>query len=119
MTWDPTQKTIGAPSLTTRDVTGSNQVAVVGELADEEGPIPTFPPLQLDEFGRIIPISDDERRARMRAASRVLAAFDKLPDEDAPDSTAKMMRNIDAERPPGEKLFELKKGASAWHGPGS
>jgi hypothetical protein len=53
-------------------------------LFDEQGPIPTFPPLRLDEHGRIIPISEEERRARHSAALRALRALDALPDDDPP-----------------------------------
>ena len=76
------------------------------DLVDEQGPIPTFPPRELDEHGRLVPISEEERRARARAASRALAALDALPDEDAPETEEEMMRGIDSHRPPGQKLFE-------------
>ena len=75
-------------------------------LFDDEGPIPTFPPRQFDEEGRLIPLSDEERRARARTAARALAALDRLPDEDPPGTNEAMMRGIDAHRTPGQKLFE-------------
>jgi hypothetical protein len=85
---------------------GSNGLQPAPELYDEDGPIPTFPPLALDEHGRLIPLSAEERAARHRAAIRALAALDKLPDDDPPDVMIEMMRGIDARRPPGQELFE-------------
>jgi hypothetical protein len=74
-------------------------------LRDAEGPIPTFPPRALDAQGRLVPISAEERRERSRAAIRALKAIESLPD-DPPGTTEEMMRGIDANRPPGSKLFE-------------
>jgi hypothetical protein len=76
------------------------------ELYDEMGLIPTFPPPKVDEFGRLLPISDEERAARHSAAMRALAALDKLPDNDPPDAFVEMMRGLDSRRPPGYKHFE-------------
>src|SRR5689334_18833759 len=76
------------------------------ELVDDRGPIPTFPPLALDEQGRLITPSPEERAARHDAAIRALAALDQLPDDDPPDTEIEMMRGIDALRSPGRKLFE-------------
>jgi hypothetical protein len=76
------------------------------ELFDELGLIPSFPPLAVDEYGRILSISDGERTARHSAAMRTLAAPDKLADNDPPDVTVEMMRGIDSRRPAGQKLFE-------------
>jgi hypothetical protein len=87
-------------------VAGSGGNGLEPELCDEDGPIPTFPPLALDERGRLIPITPEERTARHRAAMRALAALDKLPDDDPPDAVIEMMRGIDSRRPPGQKLFE-------------
>jgi hypothetical protein len=72
----------------------------------QTGQSPRFPPRQLDEHGQLIPISDEERRARTSAAVRALAALDALPDEDPPETEEAMMRGIDSHRPPGQKLFE-------------
>lgn len=74
-------------------------------LVDDEGPIPTFPPRRRDASGRLEPISDEERRARIRAGVRALAAIDKL-DRDPPGSNEEVWRAIDSHRPPGRKLFE-------------
>jgi hypothetical protein len=76
------------------------------DLSDAQGPIPTFPPRALDEHGRLIPLSDEERRARSEAAVRALKAIRDRPDDDPPGTTERMMRGIDANRPPGRKLFE-------------
>jgi hypothetical protein len=86
-------------------VTGAEREPAL-ELCDDQGPIPTFPPRKLDEHGRLIPISPEERAARHAAAIRALAALDKLPDDDPPDVTIQMMRGIASRRPPGQKIFE-------------
>ena len=64
-----------------------------------------FPARQLDEHGRIIPISEEERRCSplSRAGGQGL---DALPDDDPPGTEIGMMRGIDSHRPPGQKLFE-------------
>jgi len=81
-------------------------IATVAPLCDEQGPIPTFPPRQLDERGRLIRLSPAERKARSEAAIRALKAIRVRPDDDPPDIEERMMRGIDANRPPGRKLFE-------------
>ena len=78
----------------------------VPELADDQGPIPTFPALSLDGHGRLISPTPEEREARHVAALRALAELDRRPDDDPPDTEVEMMRGIDAHRPPGRKLFE-------------
>jgi hypothetical protein len=42
------------------------------ELDDERRPIPTFPPRAVDEQGRLIPLSPEERATRRDAAIRAL-----------------------------------------------
>ncbi len=79
---------------------------VPAPLCDAEGPIPTFPPRALDEHGRLIPLSPEERTARRDAAIRTIKALQSLPDTDPEGSDEEMMRGIDANRPPGRKLFE-------------
>jgi hypothetical protein len=76
------------------------------DLADELGPIPTFPPRALDEHGRLIPISLEERKARSGAIIRTLKALAELPDEEPAVPNEVIWRGLDAERPPGQKLFE-------------
>jgi hypothetical protein len=75
-------------------------------LADARGPIPTFLPRAVDEQGRLVPLSTEQRRARAEAAMRTLTALRDLPDEDPPDTLARLMRGIDENRAPGRKLFE-------------
>jgi hypothetical protein len=75
-------------------------------LADSEGSIPAFPPRAVDELGRLIPLSAEERKARNEAVLRTLRALRGLPDEDPPDTLERMMRGLDENRPPGRKLFE-------------
>ncbi|MEO6810016.1 MAG: hypothetical protein ABI353_12960 [Isosphaeraceae bacterium] len=75
-------------------------------LCDADGPIPTFPPRALDEQGRLIPISPEERKARSEAAIRALRAIELLPDDDPPGSTEELFRSLDANRPEGAKQFE-------------
>ena len=73
-------------------------------LCDEQGPIPVFGPVMLDEHGCIV-MSDEERRARGAAAVRALKALAKLPDTDPPGTDEAVMRGIDAARPQ-RRMFE-------------
>jgi hypothetical protein len=82
------------------------KAATRNELVDELGPIPEFPPRRLDEHGRLIPLSPEEKKARSEAAIRVLQAIGELSDEDPPGIEAEFMRGIDENRPPGQKIFE-------------
>jgi hypothetical protein len=75
-------------------------------LSDDQGPIPAFPPRALDEHGRLIPLSPQERRARSQAAVRALEALRRLPDDDPPGTDERLLRGIDENRLPGRKLFE-------------
>ena len=69
-------------------------------LRDELGPIPVFPPRALDEHGRLIPLSDEERKARAEAAVRALKAIEKITDEsDTEETWAEVFRDLDAGRP--------------------
>src|SRR4051812_49258518 len=77
-----------------------------GDLADAQGPIPAFPPRAVDEYGRLIPLPAEERRARTEAVLRTLGALRDLPDEDPPDTMEQLIRGLDEHRPPGRKLFE-------------
>ena len=49
--------------------------------ADDQGVIPTFPPRQLDDRGRLVPLSAEEGRARAEAALRALKALDSIGDD--------------------------------------
>lgn len=75
-------------------------------LSDDSGPIPKYPPLALDDHGRIIPLSDAEREDRWAATVRALDAIGQIGDQDEPASVAEqVMRGIDEGRP-HRKLFE-------------
>jgi hypothetical protein len=82
------------------------EIPTHAELTDELGPIPTFPPGRLDERGRLIPLTPEERKARSDAAIRTLAAIRKLPDHDPIGIEAEFMRGIDENRPVDRKIFE-------------
>ncbi len=88
--------------MTEETLTGTK----IAELCDEIGPIPTFPPRALDEKGRLIPLSQEERLARSNAAMRALKAIPSIADDDPPGIDEEIMRGIDENRPPGQKLFE-------------
>ena len=77
-----------------------------GALADVQGPIPEFPPRAVDEQGRLIPLTAEERSARSEAVLRTLAALRDLADDDPPDTLERLMRGLDAQRRPGRRLFE-------------
>jgi len=87
-------------SFPNRGANGSGSVEGT-ELADELGPIPSFPPLALDpETGRMLPISDEELAARRDAALRMLKVLDQITDEsDTDEKWREVYRNIDACRP--------------------
>jgi hypothetical protein len=75
-------------------------------LCDEQGPIPTFPPRQLDERGRLIPLSQEARAARSAAILRALKAVAKLPDDPGDGRRWRdAMHDLDAHRP-HRPLFE-------------
>jgi hypothetical protein len=77
------------------------------ELADDRGPIPSFPPLALDpETGRILPISEHEIAARRDATIRTLDALARVTDEtDTEERWDEVFRGID-ERRPERPLFK-------------
>jgi hypothetical protein len=84
----------------------ASDLSTPDELADELGSIPAFPPRQLDEQGRLIPLTAEERKARSQAAIRALTAIQRLPDDDPPGIEAEFMRGIDENRPADRKIFE-------------
>jgi hypothetical protein len=77
----------------------TKQLDAVAHLCDEQGSIPTFKPRALDEHGRLIPLTPEERRERRQAYERMKRAIEHLPDNDPPDVFEEGMRGIDAERP--------------------
>jgi hypothetical protein len=67
-------------------------------LRDEQGLIPAFGPVRLDEQGRIV-MSEEERKARSEAAIRMLKVIGRLmPDEDTPEADEAFLRAIDRHR---------------------
>jgi hypothetical protein len=80
-------------------------LALAPELVDAQGTIPSFPPRPIDEHGRLLPLTPEERDARRDAAIRALKAFRDLPDDDPPGAEQAMMRGIDENRP-HRRLFE-------------
>ena len=94
--------------MTTKPILRSSATPALpsSSLRDADGPIPTFPPRALDERGRLVPISAEERRARSEAVVRALKAVASLRDDDPPGTAERMMRGIDDHRPPDAKLFE-------------
>ena len=71
---------------------------------DEDGPIPDFPPLRLDERGLPLPLTPEEHRLRSEIFHRLMKVID-AEDRDPPGSDAEFMRAIDSRRPDGNKLF--------------
>lgn len=70
------------------------------------GQAPALGPRRLDEHGRVAPISDAERRARVAAAIRALDALDDIGDPaEQRASFEAIARGIDSRRPPGQKIF--------------
>lgn len=77
-------------------------------LRDEQGLIPAFGPVCLDEEGHVI-MSDEEARARTAAAIRVLKVIEQRPDDDPPGIEEEFMRNYDEghpHRPQFRKYYE-------------
>jgi hypothetical protein len=78
----------------------------VAALADEQGPIPTFPPRAFGPDGRLIPLTAEQRKARSEAARRAIDAIARITDETDTDGRwREIYRNIDAGRP-HRPLFE-------------
>ncbi len=74
-------------------------------LMDVDGPIPAFPPRQRDADGSVMPITEEEAHSRADAFRRAMAAIP--PDEsDEGNWWLEGMKDIDAMRGSGRKLFE-------------
>jgi hypothetical protein len=60
-----------------------------------------LPQSALGPDGKIIPMTDEERRAWCERARATLAAIAEMPDDDdePPDAMEQMMRGIDEHRP--------------------
>jgi len=76
------------------------------DLVDERGPIPEFGPAKFNPDGTVIHPLPGEMEARYDAYRRARKIFDQLPNTEPPGLDEEIMRGIDAERPPGQKLFE-------------
>jgi hypothetical protein len=66
-------------------------------LRDEQGLIPAFGPVRLDEQGRIV-MSKEEQRARAEAKVRALKVIARMPDDDTPEDEEAFLRAIDRHR---------------------
>ena len=76
------------------------------DLVDERGPIPEFGPGKFHPDGTVVHPLPGEMEARQDAYRRRVKLRAHLPDTDPPGVDEQFMRNMDAERPPGFKLFE-------------
>ncbi len=74
-------------------------------LVDEHGEIPTFPPVAVDQEGKIIPLAEVERRGRQTALSRILEVASRSDRVDSPEVEVRFNREFDEERP-HRRLFE-------------
>lgn len=57
-----------------------------------------IPPSGVDEDGRILPISEGERRARAEGFRRLVEEWKAQPDDDPPGAHEEALRSIDEER---------------------
>jgi hypothetical protein len=93
-------------SPTPGDEVNARAAQPAAPLGDVHGPIPAFAPRAVDEQGRLMALTAEERSARSDAVLRALAALRDLPDDDPPDTLERLMRGLDAQRRPGRRLFE-------------
>jgi hypothetical protein len=84
----------------------STEHATVDPLAAYLAEPRPLPVSCVDASGRVIPLSDEEQQARAAAFAKAMAELRGLPDDDPPDALERMMRGVDENRRPGEKLFE-------------
>jgi hypothetical protein len=86
--------------MSTEHVTADSMAAYLAE------PRP-LPVSCVDASGRVIPLSPEEQKARLERIMQALEDVRTMPSEDEPpDALEQMMRGIDENRPPGQKLFE-------------
>jgi hypothetical protein len=62
-------------------------------------PIATLPPSCLGPDGKIIRLTEEERKAWCEAARQRLAEIAQMPDDDLPSAFEEFMRGIDEGRP--------------------
>jgi hypothetical protein len=68
---------------------------LLAECLDSIGPTPRS---DCDAHGRVLPISDQEWRARSEKLEEVLDSFEAMPDDDPPRAHEQAMRNLDEGR---------------------
>ena len=66
---------------------------------------PSFRRLRLDDQGRIIPLSPEERTAQREAVAQMFAEWAAVPDDPDEPSDSEVFRAIDSHRP-HRPLFE-------------
>lgn len=76
------------------------------DLVDERGPIPEFGPGKFNPDGTVIHPLPGEMAARQDSYRRRMKLHEQASSTEPPGLTEAIMRGIDAERPPGQKLFE-------------
>jgi hypothetical protein len=73
---------------------------------DHDTVAPALPPRAIDADGRLLPMSDEERRARSERFQATLAGLRAMRGEtDTPERWSEVMRGIDEGRPE-RPLFE-------------
>jgi hypothetical protein len=60
----------------------------------------------VDSQGRILALSPEEEKAYAERVAKLMEELRAIPDDDPPDALEQLMRGIDANRPPGQKVFE-------------
>jgi hypothetical protein len=65
-----------------------------------------LPVAHFDAQGHLLPLDPEEDRRRAEALPKLLEKWRTMPDDDPPDALEQMMRGIDENRLPGQKLFE-------------
>ena len=70
------------------------------ELMAEVAKLPKspIPKSAVDERGRLLPISDEERRARAQQILEMFEEWKTMPDDDPPGAHEAAMKGIDEER---------------------
>jgi hypothetical protein len=91
-------------SIETKPPEAAFDERVAAYLAEAQArPLPVS---SVDASGRVRSLTAEEDKARIEAFARMMEKIRALPDDDPPDALEQMMRGIDENRPPGQKLFE-------------